>query len=177
MEEAVEQGARLLAGGRVNPSPNCLGGFMEPTLLVDVTPDMSIAKHEVFGPVMVMLRAKDDDDAVRIVSGGRGEIGVEGVPRCLFWWSLALFLISSGMSLMNPLFTIPAKANSVEYGLGSSVFSKDYARAERIAARLVTGMCNVNDYGVNYLCQSLPFGGVNVRLIRATRAARRRPGG
>ena len=55
------------------------------------------------------------------------------------------------------------QANSVDYGLGSSVFSKDYARAERIAARLVTGMCNVNDYGVNYLCQSLPFGGVNVR--------------
>jgi aldehyde dehydrogenase (NAD+) len=53
-------------------------------------------------------------------------------------------------------------ANSVDYGLGSSVFSKDYARAERIAAQLVTGMCNVNDYGVNYLCQSLPFGGVRI---------------
>ena len=77
MEEAVKQGARLLAGGRVNPSANCLGGFMEPTLLVDVTPDMSIAQHEVFGPVMVILRAEDDDDAVRIVRGGAKRIGVE----------------------------------------------------------------------------------------------------
>lgn len=67
VEEAVKQGARLLAGGRVNPDPKCLGGFMEPTLLVDVTPEMSIAQHEVFGPVMVMFRAEDDEDAIRIV--------------------------------------------------------------------------------------------------------------
>ena len=50
--------------------------------------------------------------------------------------------------------------SSAEYGLGSSVFSLDYKRAERIAARLQAGMSNVNDFGVNYLCQSLPFGGV-----------------
>ena len=55
-----------------------------------------------------------------------------------------------------------AIVNSCDYGLGSSVFSKDTARAERIAHRLITGMSNVNDFAVNYLCQSLPFGGVKV---------------
>jgi hypothetical protein len=41
---------------------------MLPTLLVDVTPEMDIARNEVFGPVMVMMKAQDDEDALRIVS-------------------------------------------------------------------------------------------------------------
>ncbi|EME29791.1 Aldehyde dehydrogenase 22A1 [Galdieria sulphuraria] len=49
--------------------------------------------------------------------------------------------------------------NLCPFGLGSSVFSRDYNRANRIAAELQCGMCNINDFGVNYLCQSLPFGG------------------
>ena len=51
-------------------------------------------------------------------------------------------------------------ANSTDFGLGSAVFSKDYDKAERISKQLSVGMCNVNGWGVNYLCQSLPFGGV-----------------
>jgi aldehyde dehydrogenase (NAD+) len=50
--------------------------------------------------------------------------------------------------------------NSTQYGLGGSVFCNNIARAEKIAKNLDVGMVNVNDFGVNYLCQSLPFGGV-----------------
>ncbi len=53
-------------------------------------------------------------------------------------------------------------ANDCPYGLGSSVFSKDVARAERIAKRVRAGMSVVNDYGLAYMIQSLPFGGVGV---------------
>ena len=56
------------------------------------------------------------------------------------------------------------QVNDSEYGLGSSVFSKNYPRAERIGRRIRSGMCNINDFGVNYLCQSLPFGGVKVSV-------------
>jgi acyl-CoA reductase-like NAD-dependent aldehyde dehydrogenase len=52
-------------------------------------------------------------------------------------------------------------ANSTPYGLGSSIFTRDIAQGRRMAQRLRTGMCNINDFAVNYLCQSLPFGGVN----------------
>eukprot|EP00906_Rhabdomonas_costata_P021165 RCo030750 len=52
--------------------------------------------------------------------------------------------------------------NRCPYGLGSSVFSGNVARARAIADRIVTGMVNVNDFGINYLCQSLPFGGVKI---------------
>jgi aldehyde dehydrogenase (NAD+) len=118
VQQAVDSGARLLAGGKRNDTlPE--GSFMRPTLLVDVTRNMDIARNEVFGPVMTVIRAEDDDDAVAIV-------------------------------------------NSTPYGLGGSVFSLDYDRAGAIGRRLRTGMMNLNDFGVNYLCQSLPFGGVNI---------------
>ena len=50
--------------------------------------------------------------------------------------------------------------NSTAYGLGSSVFCKDVARADALASRIYTGMTTVNDFGVGYLVQALPFGGV-----------------
>lgn len=49
--------------------------------------------------------------------------------------------------------------NSCNYGLGANVFSKNTARASAIGAQLHTGMLNINDFAINYLCQSLPFGG------------------
>ena len=51
-------------------------------------------------------------------------------------------------------------ANDCPYGLGSSVFTKNAARGERIAAQIRAGMTVVNDYGLAYMIQSLPFGGV-----------------
>jgi acyl-CoA reductase-like NAD-dependent aldehyde dehydrogenase len=51
-------------------------------------------------------------------------------------------------------------ANDCPYGLGSSVFSRDRARGERIASQIHAGMTVVNDYGLAYMIQSLPFGGV-----------------
>ncbi|CAM9362975.1 unnamed protein product [Hapterophycus canaliculatus] len=50
--------------------------------------------------------------------------------------------------------------NSCKYGLASSVFSGNSARAVRLGEAIRCGMTNVNDFGVNYLVQSLPFGGV-----------------
>jgi acyl-CoA reductase-like NAD-dependent aldehyde dehydrogenase len=51
-------------------------------------------------------------------------------------------------------------ANCTEFGLGSSVFTTDYAKAERITSQLYTGMTTVNDFGMVPMVQSLPFGGV-----------------
>lgn len=51
-------------------------------------------------------------------------------------------------------------ANCTDYGLGSSIFTTDYQKADRVASQLVTGMTSVNDFGMVPMVQSLPFGGV-----------------
>ncbi|MGB0219536.1 MAG: aldehyde dehydrogenase family protein [Sinimarinibacterium flocculans] len=53
-----------------------------------------------------------------------------------------------------------ALANATDFGLHSSVFSNDRRRAERIAAQLEAGATCINDFGMCYLNQDLPFGGV-----------------
>jgi|SRR5579871_794456 len=53
-------------------------------------------------------------------------------------------------------------ANDCAYGLGASVFSTDARRADRIARRISAGMTVINDYGIAYMVQSAPFGGLRV---------------
>jgi len=49
--------------------------------------------------------------------------------------------------------------NSTSYALGCSILSGDVKRAERVGKMVVSGMVTINDYGVSYLIQTLPFGG------------------
>jgi len=53
-----------------------------------------------------------------------------------------------------------ALANACPFALGSSVFSLNTRRARALTKRIDAGMANINDFGVNYLAQSLPFGGM-----------------
>jgi aldehyde dehydrogenase (NAD+) len=75
IEKGKAEGARLLVGGGV-PAGFDTGYWVEPTLFVDVDPDATIAQEEIFGPVLSVLRYKDDDDAVRIANNS--EYGLSG---------------------------------------------------------------------------------------------------
>jgi len=68
IEDAVEKGATLHCGGKVNPNLN--GQFFEPTVLSGVTPKMQIFNEEVFGPVMTVVKVPEDDDeeCIRLVN-------------------------------------------------------------------------------------------------------------
>jgi malonate-semialdehyde dehydrogenase (acetylating)/methylmalonate-semialdehyde dehydrogenase len=67
ISEAERMGAKVLVDGRGYTVPGKENGFyVGPTLIDYVTPDMRIAQEEVFGPVMVIVRAKDVDDALRV---------------------------------------------------------------------------------------------------------------
>ncbi|WP_328539604.1 aldehyde dehydrogenase family protein [Streptomyces sp. NBC_00344] len=67
IEKGVEEGARLVAGGPEAPLEQ--GYYVSPTLFADVTPEMTIAQEEIFGPVISILRYEDEDDALRIANG------------------------------------------------------------------------------------------------------------
>ncbi|MEW2397686.1 aldehyde dehydrogenase family protein [Streptomyces sp. NPDC046862] len=67
IEKGVAEGARLVAGGAEPPSEQ--GYFVSPTVFADVTPEMTIAQEEIFGPVLSILRYEDEDDAVTIANG------------------------------------------------------------------------------------------------------------
>ena len=64
---AKAEGARCVAGGRAlsGEGYGC-GQFVEPTIFADVRNDMRIAQEEVFGPVLAVLKFKDEEDAIRI---------------------------------------------------------------------------------------------------------------
>ncbi|MBW7889307.1 MAG: aldehyde dehydrogenase family protein [Bacteroidetes bacterium] len=65
----VEEGAKLVAGGkRAADGDLAKGWFHQPTIFSDVTREMRIAKEEIFGPVLSVLRAKNFEDAVTILN-------------------------------------------------------------------------------------------------------------
>ena len=68
INKGIEEGAQLLTGGPDAPEGQPKGYFVKPTVFGKVTPEMTIAKEEIFGPVLSILTYKDDADAVRIAN-------------------------------------------------------------------------------------------------------------
>lgn len=110
LDDAQQHGARLACGGKAE------GVIMQPTVIDGVTPAMRLYGEESFGPVVAMMRVKDEEDALRV-------------------------------------------ANDSEYGLSAAVFSRDTARAMRVAQRIESGICHINGPTVHDEPQ-MPFGGV-----------------
>ncbi len=63
-----EAGSPRIGGHRLRGTEYDKGYFVEPTVFADVTPEMTIAREEIFGPVLAVMRAKDFDDAIRIAN-------------------------------------------------------------------------------------------------------------
>lgn len=110
IDDALAKGAALAVGGKTD------NVIMPATVIDGVTRDMNIYRDESFGPVVAVIRAKDEADAIRI-------------------------------------------ANDSEYGLSSSVFTRDTARGLRVAKQVQAGMCHINGPTVHDEAQ-MPFGGV-----------------
>jgi aldehyde dehydrogenase (NAD+) len=68
IQKGIDEGARLVTGGSEPPKGLDKGYFVRPTVFADVTPDMTIAQEEIFGPVLAIMPYDDEDDAVRIAN-------------------------------------------------------------------------------------------------------------
>jgi acyl-CoA reductase-like NAD-dependent aldehyde dehydrogenase len=110
-----DEGARVVAGGGEPDDPALAGGsYVMPTVFDAVTPEMRIAREEVFGPVVAIIPFDTEADAVRL-------------------------------------------ANATPYGLSGSIWSRDIARALRVAKGIEAGVLSINSNSSVHT--EAPFGG------------------
>jgi len=110
--KGMAEGATLAHGGHRLPGP---GFWLEPAVFTGVTDQMTIAREEIFGPVLSVLEFETEDEAL-------------------------------------------ARANDTEFGLSAGVFTRDIARAHRMAAGFKAGSCFINSYNLTPV--EAPFGGM-----------------
>ncbi|HLR78467.1 MAG TPA: aldehyde dehydrogenase family protein, partial [Burkholderiaceae bacterium] len=68
IQQGIADGATLVAGGPGKPDGLERGYFVKPTVFADVTPDMSIAREEIFGSVLSIMPYDSEDDAIRMAN-------------------------------------------------------------------------------------------------------------
>lgn len=68
IQAGIAEGASLVAGGPGRPDGTAKGFYVKPTVFSNVTPDMRVAREEIFGPVLVIMGYESEDDAVRIAN-------------------------------------------------------------------------------------------------------------
>jgi aldehyde dehydrogenase (NAD+) len=68
IHKGIEEGAKLVAGGTGRPDGLTKGYYVKPTVFADVDNEMTIAREEIFGPVLCMIPYEDENDAVRIAN-------------------------------------------------------------------------------------------------------------
>ena len=68
IQKGIDEGARLVAGGTGLPEGVNRGYYVRPTVFADVTNDMTIARQEIFGPVVALIPFESEEEAVRIAN-------------------------------------------------------------------------------------------------------------
>jgi aldehyde dehydrogenase (NAD+) len=68
IRKGIEEGATLIVGGPGKPDGLATGHYARPTIFANVRSEMTIAQEEIFGPVLVIIPCKDEEDAVRIAN-------------------------------------------------------------------------------------------------------------
>jgi aldehyde dehydrogenase (NAD+) len=68
IQSGIDEGASLLTGGTGRPEGLDAGYYVKPTVFADVTPDMTIAREEIFGPVLTMMAYQGEDQAIEIAN-------------------------------------------------------------------------------------------------------------
>lgn len=68
IQKGIDEGARVVCGGPGKPDEQSAGYFVKPTIFSDVSNDMTIAREEIFGPVLCIIPYDSEDDAIEIAN-------------------------------------------------------------------------------------------------------------
>ncbi|KAH7409485.1 putative aldehyde dehydrogenase-like protein C21C3 [Cadophora sp. MPI-SDFR-AT-0126] len=102
ISSAVKDGAQLLVGGKRLEHPvHHSGHYFQPTLLVGVTPEMAIANEECFGPICVVMKAKDAEDSCRIANAPDFGLGASVFGKPGFTVDAIVKHLKTGMVAVN----------------------------------------------------------------------------
>jgi aldehyde dehydrogenase (NAD+) len=71
IRKGIEEGAEVLVGGEGRPTGLEAGYFVKPTVFINVTNDMTIAREEIFGPVLSVIAYDSEDEAIRIANDSK----------------------------------------------------------------------------------------------------------
>ena len=71
IRKGIEEGAEVLVGGEGHPEGLEAGYFVKPTVFINVKNDMTIAREEIFGPVLSVITYDSDDEAIRIANDSK----------------------------------------------------------------------------------------------------------
>jgi aldehyde dehydrogenase (NAD+) len=102
IETGKKEGAHLVLGGRrLTDGTYARGYFVEPAIFTEVTEEMTLAREEIFGPVLSVMRARDYDDALRIANntpfGLSASIQTSNISRAFDF----IYRAESGLVMVN----------------------------------------------------------------------------
>jgi acyl-CoA reductase-like NAD-dependent aldehyde dehydrogenase len=149
MEDAIAKGATVRVGGRRNPDLD--GLFYEPTVLTDVTQEMQIMVDETFGPILPIMRVRDEEEALRLANDTEYGLAATVWSKDSYRASELATRIEAGSVCVNDM--------TVTYGCLEAPFG----------GRKSSGVGQVNgEEGLRGYCHTLPvisdrFGGKNSR--------------
>jgi acyl-CoA reductase-like NAD-dependent aldehyde dehydrogenase len=100
--KGLDEGARIAAQGTVPADPRLAGGYwVPPTVLADVTADMTVAQEEIFGPIACVIRYETEDEAVAIANGTAYGLTAAIITRDHFRASRLADRLEAGMIFVN----------------------------------------------------------------------------
>lgn len=123
IQKGVDEGATIAVGGTGRPDTQETGYYVKPTVLANVTNEMSVAREEIFGPVLVVIPYTDLDEAVRIANdtpyglgayiAGDPAVAATLVPQIR---AGSVFVNSGGLDFNSPFGGYKQSGNGREFG-------------------------------------------------------------
>ncbi len=98
----IKEGAKLACGGKYYEEGECKKGFFyEPTIFLDVREDMRIFQEEIFGPVLSVIKAKDFEEAIRILNNSKYGLSSSIYTNDIRKAAKAIEMIEAGITYVN----------------------------------------------------------------------------